>query len=88
MIGGRAIEIDRDRKGDVRLWVYQPGEGEACVHAEDDMGAGLPSLGQEVWWQAGRIYFGGPDPKHGEVSLRKIGYSHAPYACRTEGGPR
>lgn len=80
MVGGRVIQID---PGDpVKLWVCQPGEGEMCVHARDDRGVGLPSLGEEIWWQAGRIMFGGPDPKHGEVSLAKIGYSHSPEACR------
>ena len=80
MIGGRVIQIDQ---GDpVKLWVYQPGAGEMCVHAQDDLGVGLPALGEEIWWQAGLIMFGGPDPKHGEVSLVQIGNSHSPKACR------
>ena len=81
MIGGRIIQIEAGPP--VKLWVYSPEEGELCVHAEDDRGVGMPGLGEEIWWQSGRIMFGGPDPKHEEVSLRKIGYSHDPQACRT-----
>lgn len=86
MIGGRVIQIDMGPP--IKLWVYSPGEGELCVHAEDDRGVGLPALGEEIWWQCGRIMFGGPDPKHGQVSLRKIANSHPPEACRPgdEGG--
>lgn len=44
---------------------------ETCVYAEpsDDE----PQLGDEIWWQAGLIYFDG-DRKH----LRKVGYSFTP----------
>ncbi|MDG4650138.1 hypothetical protein P6F26_16945 [Roseibacterium sp. SDUM158017] len=83
MIGGRVIEI-RHEGNCVRIWVYNPKESEMCVHADPDSGPRLPRMQEEVWWQSGRIYFGGPDPKRGEVSLRKIGYSHSPEACRED----
>ena len=63
MIGGRVIQIDTESP--VKLWVCNAREGEACVHVEDDRSVGRPELGEEVWWQSGRVMFGGPDPKHG-----------------------
>lgn len=82
MIGGRVIQIEG---GDVRkIWVCSPGEGELCVHAKIGDAARWPVLGEEVWWQAGEIMFGGHDRTSGEMRLQKIGYSHNPGACRGE----
>lgn len=80
MIGGWVIEITSDR-----LWCVN-GSDELAVHFENDRDVRLPELGEEIWWQAGRIYYGGPDPKHGEISLRKFGYSHDPRAAAIREG--
>ena len=72
MIGGWVIEVTSDR-----IWCIN-GNDELAVHFENDRNVRLPELAEEIWWQAGRIYYGGPDPKHGEISLRKVGYSHEP----------
>ena len=80
-VGGKLIETVPTRLEDgrlvVRLWVIATNAGgpgvhdELCVYAEpqDD----LPSLGDNVWWQGGKIYFDG-ERRH----LRKLGYSFSP----------
>ena len=80
MIGGWVIERTEDR-----LWCVN-GSDELAVHFENDRNVRLPKLGEEIWWQAGRIYYGGPDPKHGEISLRKVGYSHDQRAAAMKEG--
>lgn len=77
MVGGNVLQIDSAGPAEVKLWVCNPKEGEGCVHVDPASGARLPRLGEEVWWQAGRVYFDGD-----RVSLRKVGYSHLPDDCR------
>lgn len=73
-VGGRLIEILPVRLDDgteaVRLWAVDRNGDETCVHAEPQ--ATMPKLGDEVWWQAGRIMFDGD-----RQTLRKIGNSFA-----------
>mgnify|MGYP001812776850 CR=1 FL=1 len=72
MIGGKVIEIT-----DRRIWCVGIGsdDGDECaVFYENDHKARLPALGEEIWWQAGRIYYGPRD----EISLRKVANSHDP----------
>jgi hypothetical protein len=73
MIGGKIIEVRQDR-----LWVVDRHGQEMCVNIENDAGVRLPRLGESVWWQSGRVFYGGPDKARGEISLRKVGYSHSP----------
>lgn len=76
MIGGKVIEIT-----DQRIWCIGTGceEGdELAVFYENDQGVRLPALGETVWWQCGRIYYGGHDRNSGEISLKKIANSHDP----------
>ncbi len=80
-VGGRLIEIlpmhAEDGDEVLRLWVVgQPrspcGVGdETCVYAKPQ--ESLPKLGDEIWWQCGKIYFDG-DRQH----LKKVGFSFAP----------
>jgi hypothetical protein len=79
-VGGRLIEILPMRLEDgrdvLRLWVVDCPHGapgfndETCVYVEPQ--ESLPAIGDQVWWQAGRIYFDG-DRQH----LVKVGYSFA-----------
>jgi hypothetical protein len=56
----------------VRLWCMDPRNGdEVAVYAEP--AEIMPKLGDEVWWQSGRIYFDGD-----RRSLRKIAFSFTP----------
>ena len=86
MAGGRIIEVQPMRLVEtgvpvVRLWVMDQHDTETCVYAreQDDM----PSLGDEVWWQAMKIYFGPNDSKH----LDKVGFSFSPRSTHPEPRP-
>lgn len=74
-VGGHIIEITdyRLETGRIvkRLWVVDRTYGdETCVYAEPaDI---MPQLGDEIWWQSGKIYF---DKDH--RYLTKVGYSFA-----------
>lgn len=74
-VGGRLIEIRpmRHEGGDdvLRLWVVDRQGDETYVYAAPQ--DSVPKLGDEVWWQAGRIIFDGD-----RQTLRKVGFSFAP----------
>lgn len=87
MIGGKVIEVAefpdhaRDSMATHRLWVVGTGcesGSELAVNVHNDHGVRLPNVGETVWWQGGRVLFGGHDPSHGEISLRKVGSSYDP----------
>jgi hypothetical protein len=81
MVGGRIIEIRPMRimagtypgklTDVVRLWVRNEPDDECAVYAEP--ANCMPKLGDEIWWQAGRIFF-----DKDRRSLRKVGYSFDP----------
>jgi len=56
----------------IRLWcVSTKNADEAAVYARlEDV---MPQVGDEIWWQAGHIYFDGD-----KRSLRKVAYSFDP----------
>lgn len=71
-VGGRLIEILPmtldDGDSVIRLWVVDRQGDETCVYSEpQDV---MPELGDDIWWQCGRIYFD-RDRQH----LKKVGYS-------------
>ena len=87
MIGGKVIEVAefpehaRDSQATHRFWVmgiHGDEPHELAVHAHNNRGVRLPEIGETIWWQCGRIRFGGPDPKNGEISWRKVGNSYDP----------
>jgi len=79
-VGGRLIEVLPMRLEDgtsvVRLWVVDrshgsPGMGdETCVYAEPQ--ESMPAIGDEIWWQSGRVMFDGD-----RQTMRKVGNSFA-----------
>jgi hypothetical protein len=79
MVGGKVIEVRSVRVGDsdreaLRIWVIsQRNDDELAVYAE--VSNDQPAIGEEVWWQGGKIFFDG-DKK----SINKIGYSFDPRA--------
>lgn len=76
MVGGWVIEIMPVRPGVSRLWCTNPGQGECAVFVED--ATVMPKVGDEVWWQAGRVYF-----DNDRRSLKKIANSFDPSAKDT-----
>lgn len=59
-----------------RLWCLDARNGyndETCVYAEWYPDGTGPKLGDEVWWQSGKIFFDG-----GRQYLRKVAYSFSP----------
>ena len=80
-VGGRIIEIgphvlrDMDNaefhRDVIRIWVVDRNGAESVVYAEP--APELPRIGEEIWWQAGTIYFAGDHCK-----LKKVGYSTDP----------
>lgn len=77
-VGGHIIEILPMRlietgQDVVRLWVKDMGypDDETAVYAEPS--EIMPSIGDAIWWQGGKIYFD-QDRKW----LRKVGYSFDP----------
>lgn len=87
MVGGKVIEVTRLKPGEVRLWVTGCREGEwgqdLAVHVVENGRVGLPALGEEIWWQAGIVYFGPHDSRR----LRKIGDSYDPHWREPEEDP-
>ncbi len=77
MVGGRVIEIAPAQFNTisiVRIWVISTARNsydECIVYAE--RGEVMPKLGDEIWWQSGRIYF-----NRDQNSLKKVGYSVNP----------
>ncbi len=79
-VGGRIIEIgpyvlwDKDdpkvRRDVIRIWVIDRENVETIVYAEP--AAELPRHGEEIWWQAGTIFFANDHCK-----LKKVAYSHS-----------
>lgn len=75
-VGGRIIEIKpmtlrRDSGAIcnvVRFWCVDRNGDETCVYAAP--AEILPGLGDEIWWQSGKIYF-----DHDRQHLNKIGNS-------------
>jgi hypothetical protein len=86
MVGGRVIEIAPLRKAFgyppkeqqcYRLWVVGTGDEEAdecAVHVAIPDDGVLPSIGQEIWWQGGKVFFDGD-----RRELTKLGYSFDPH---------
>jgi hypothetical protein len=83
-VGGRLIEIqpmtvrtDFDAQREVvRLWCVDRAGTEACVYVEP--AEAMPKLGEEVWWQGGKVMFDG-DKRY----LVKVGGSFSPPAAGT-----
>lgn len=79
MIGGRLIEMSKVGPG-IRLWVTGSGRDgdserfdECCVHVEDGPEVRSLKLGEEIWWQAGKVYARGET-----LVMRKIANSYDP----------
>lgn len=78
MVGGKIIEIvpisaTADGIAVSRLWCVDSNGDECAVHVED--APAMPLLGDEVWWQSGKVYWDGD-----RRELRKVGYSYDPRA--------
>lgn len=76
-VGGHIIDLAHVTHPDTgapltRYWVVDRGRDESVVHAE--RAEVEPCLGDEIWWQAGRIYFDGD-----RRSLRKVGDAGDPF---------
>jgi hypothetical protein len=88
MVGGKLIEAELMHLDNgtfvCRLWVIDPGNAdEKCVDSEPFSVHQGPSLGEEIWWQSGKIYFDGD-----KRSLRKIGFSFTPQSSTDSVAPR
>lgn len=73
-VGGRIIEsraVTLDDVTLVRLWVCDRNGDEVAVFAEQS--SDMPKLGDEIWWQSGKIMF-----DNDRKFVRKIGYSFNP----------
>ena len=71
MVGGWIIEILPLENGYSRLWCVDRGGDECAVVVQNqDV---MPGLGDEIWWQAGRVYF-----DNDRRSLKKIANSFDP----------
>lgn len=85
-VGGKIIEIREmtitagDYSGKPtrvkRLWCLDARNGyndETCVYAEWYLDGNGPKLGEEVWWQSGKIFF-----NNDSRTVRKVAYSFKP----------
>lgn len=76
-VGGWLIEIKDVVIGDdaprlvTRLWCVDRDATETAVYV--DRAPEMPRLGEEVWWQGGRVFF-----DNDRQSLRKVGFSFSP----------
>lgn len=82
MVGGKIIDI-RHLGDKVRLWCVSTydASGDAKTGIFDECGVyidvngEIPSLGDDVWWQSGSVYWTPSDRRFQDHLLRKIGYS-------------
>ena len=75
MVGGRLIQIAMLSPAAAnfwRLWCVN-GTDELAVNVRLRDGDPLPELGDEIWWQSGRVYFDSDNR-----SLEKVGNSYDP----------
>jgi len=79
MVGGWIIDIWRGREK-VRLWCVDRHGDECCVYVEHFESERGPKIGDEIWWQCGKVMF-----DYDRKRLRKIGYSFAPPATALTG---
>ncbi len=76
MVGGRVIEISTTafgKDGVSRYWCVDRNGDECAVFGEDPNDGIIPNIGDEIWWQSGKIYF-----NKDRRSLVKVGNSHDP----------
>ena len=76
------VQTDQDNpsfhRDVVRLWCCDRNGDETCVYVEPfDLAKG-PQLGDEVWWQSGKVFFD-QDRQH----LTKVGFSFSAPGART-----
>jgi len=55
MVGGRIIEKSHWPNFKVKLWCVDSNDDECAVMVEE--APLMPELGQEIWWQSGKVYF-------------------------------
>jgi len=70
MVGGWIIQIAQMKPGVSELWCVDIHGTETAVRVKTE--ADMPSVGDEVWWQSGRVFFD-KDRK----SLTKVGCSYS-----------
>jgi hypothetical protein len=77
MVGGTVIEARPMRteggRDVMRLWCVDRHADECAVYAEPYEPGDGPTVGDQIWWQGGLIYFDGD-----RRDVRKIGYSFDP----------
>jgi hypothetical protein len=71
MVGGRIIEISVVQSGVSCLWCVDRNGDECAVKVENT--PAMPLLGDEIWWQAGVVYWDSD-----RRQLRKVGNSYDP----------
>jgi hypothetical protein len=77
MIGGKVIE-SRAEGEKTRLWVmdHRQTSDELLVYVETQ--AEMPQPGDDVWWQAGFVYWTPADHRFVDQRIPRIGYSFSP----------
>lgn len=70
MVGGWIIQIAEIAPGITELWCVNRHGDETAVKVETE--AAMPLVGDEVWWQAGKVYWDSD-----RRTLRKIAYSYS-----------
>lgn len=74
MVGGYIIQITSKGNGVTQLWCVETknvGATELAVDVKD--APAMPLVGDEVWWQAGKVYW-----DRDRRELEKVGYSYDP----------
>jgi hypothetical protein len=75
MVGGRLIEVAHLAGANpaiYRLWCVD-GNDECAIRVQVGRDEALPEIGQEIWWQSGKVYF-----NNDKSWLPKIGNSYDP----------
>lgn len=76
MVGGRIIEIIPFRIATgtdvMRIWVVGRDSDECVVYAYPFVRQDGPDIGEEIWWQDGRIFF-----DNDRQFLKKVGNSES-----------
>ena len=75
MVGGRVIQVREIRPGVTQLWCVGTGNDEGRDIAVDvETAPAMPLLGDEIWWQSGKVYW-----DRDRRELRKVSTSYDPH---------
>lgn len=83
MVGGTVLEVRREQQPEtgrdvVRLWCIDARHGHDECAVWTELADDLPAVGDEIWWQSGKIMWSSPTRGFRDRIIPKVGYSFRP----------